>query len=271
MPHTDDHKQTVREAFTKQAEAYARNSSITDSERIDQLVRMSGATPDSRVLEVATGPGHVAFGFADACEDVVGIDITKAPLAIATGRRRDRRVANVEFLQGDAESLPFPDDSFDIVVCRLTLHHIENPSDVLQQMTRVCRPGGTVAVEDLVVSEHTRRGNYQNEFERRRDPSHVRALPVTDLLRAVAEQGIEVTDVRTGTLVPEVEAWLSDAETPESRATAVREMIRKDEEQDLSGTRPFRRDGDLHFVQRTATIVGRVLEHAPETPSSEFG
>lgn len=271
MPNTDGHKQTVRDAFTEQAEAYAGNSSIADPERIDRLVRMSGVAPDSRVLEVATGPGHVALGFADACQDVVGIDLTSAPLTIAAERTRDRGVDNVEFIQGDAESLPCSDNAFDVVVCRFALHHVETPSDLLQQMTRVCRPGGTVAVEDLVVSEHPRRGNYQNEFERLRDPSHVRALPLSDLLKTVAEPGIEVAAVRTGRLVPEVEAWLSDAETPESRATTVREMIREDEERDLSGTRPFRRDGDLHFVQRTATVVGRVLEHAPEAPTPEFG
>lgn len=268
MPDTDDHKETVREAFTDQAEAYARNASIRDPERIDRLVRLTGAAPESRVLEVATGPGHVALGFADVAADVVGLDLTNAPLAIATDRKRARRVDNIEFVQGDAESVPCSDDSFDIVVCRLALHHVENPADVLEEMSRVCRPGGTVAVEDLVVSEHTQRGEYQNEFERLRDPSHVRALPLSDLLRMVAAQNIEVEDVRTGTLVPEVEAWLSDAETPDPRATEVREMIRQDAERDLSGTCPFRQDGDLHFVQRTATIVGRVLDHAPETPDS---
>lgn len=270
MPGTDDHKQTVREAFTKQAEAYASNSSITDSERIDRLVRLSGASPEERVLEVATGPGHVAFGFADVCAEVVGIDLTQAPLDIAAERKSEQGVDNVEFIRTDAETLPFSDDSFDIVVCRLAIHHIENPAEVLQQMARVCRPAGTLAVEDLVVSEHTRRGNYQNEFERRRDSSHVRALPISDLLRTIADQGIEVEDVRTGALVPELETWLSDAETPEPRAKAVRELIRRDAKHDLSGTRPFRQDGDLHFVQRTALVVGRVLEHSSETSDTEF-
>lgn len=270
MPDTDGHKRTVREAFTKQAEAYAANSSITDPERIDRLVRMSGAAAGKRVLEVATGPGHVALGFADACEEVVGIDLTEAPLAIAAERKRDRGVDNAEFLRGDAETLPFPDDSFDIVVCRYALHHVQSPEGVLRQMARVCRPGGTVAVEDLVVSEHSQRGDYQNEFERLRDPSHVRALPMSELFRAVADRGIEVEDVRTGALVQEMETWLDNAETPEPRATEVREMIRRDEERDLSGARPFRRDGDLHFVQRTATVVGRVLGRGSERPDAEF-
>jgi ubiquinone/menaquinone biosynthesis C-methylase UbiE len=270
MPGTDDHKQTVREAFTEQAEAYATNAAIADPERIDRLVQLAGGAGDKRVLEVATGPGHVALGFADVCEYVVGIDLTEAPLAIAAEQKRDRGVANVDLLRGDAETLPFSDDSFDIVVCRYALHHIENPSNVLQQMARVCRPGGTVAVADLVVSEHSHRADYQNELERLRDPSHVRALPISELLRTVADRGIEVEDVRTGTLVQKVDTWLDNADTPESRASEVREMMREDAEHDLSGTRPVRQDGDFQFVQRTAVVVGRVLDRAGEHAGSEF-
>jgi ubiquinone/menaquinone biosynthesis C-methylase UbiE len=270
MPGTGDHKQTVREAFTNQAEAYAANPSITDPERIDRLVRTSGATASDRVLEVATGPGHVALGFAEVCESVVGIDLTGAPLSIAAERKRDREVDGVEFLQGDAETLPFPEDSFDVTVCRLALHHVEDPGGVLREMVRVCRPGGTVAVEDLVVSEHSRRGEYQNEMERLRDPAHVRALPLSELVSTVAERGIEVEDVRTGTIVQNVETWLDNAETPEPRASEVREMMREDEDRDLSGIRPHRRDGDLHFVQRTALVVGRVLEQYLNGPESDF-
>lgn len=215
--------------------------------------------PDARVLEVATGPGHVAFGFADVCDAVVGIDLTEAPLEIARKKKRKRNVDNVEFMKGDAENISFPDDSFDIVVCRLALHHTENPSQVVQQMARVCRPNGTVAVDDLVVSEHSERGAYQNTFEQFRDPSHVRALPISELLDIFTRNGLEADTVKTGVLVPEVEEWLRTAQTPESRATEVRELIQRDADQDLSGTRPFRKEDGLYFTQRTAIIVGRHL------------
>jgi ubiquinone/menaquinone biosynthesis C-methylase UbiE len=267
MTDKGDHKETVREAFTEQAEAYASKDSISDPRRIDQLVNIAGASPESRVLEVATGPGHVALGFGDVCESVVGIDLTRAPLTIANEQKREMRMTNLELLQGDAESLPCSPNTFDIVVCRFALHHMENPAEVLQEMQRVCRPGGRIAVEDLIVSEHTPRGNYQNEFERLRDPSHIRALPLSDLLRMLANQGTEVENVRTGTLVQNVHAWLSDTEPSESRASKVRELIRNDAKHDLSGTQPFRRDGELYFVQRTATIIGRVLEEVTETPN----
>jgi len=153
---------------------------------------MSGLSPNKRVLEVATGPGHVAFRFADDCTDATGIDLTKAPLDIAAERKSDQSVDNVEFLQDDDETRPSPDDSFDIVICPYALHHIENTADVLQQMVRVCRPDGTLTLADLVVSERSPRGNSQDTFERLRSPSHVRALPVSDLLRTVSEVGFEM-------------------------------------------------------------------------------
>lgn len=260
MSDTSDHKRTVREEFTKQAAAYAANASLTDPETVDRLVAATDASPDARVLEVATGPGHVALGFAAVCDEVVGLDLTDAPLAIAEETKREQGVNNVHFQKGDAETLPFEANSFDIVVCRLAFHHFKNPSGVLEQMTRVCRPNGTVAVADLIISEFPERGAYQNRFERLRDPSHVRALSLSELIGLFAETGVEVTDVCTGELVQEVEQWLSNAQTADDRATEARDMIERDASKDLSGTCPFWRDGTLYFVQRTATVVGRQLD-----------
>ena len=260
MPDPSEHKHTVRRAFTEQADAYATNPSVTDPERIARLVEATGVDSGDRVLEVATGPGHVAFGFADRCEAAIGLDLTEAPLEIARTKQRDRGTENVDFVRGDAETLPYPDSSFDVVVCRLALHHVERPGHVIEEMARVCRPNGTVAVEDLVVSEHANRGEYQNTFERLRDPSHVRALPISELLELFTEHGVDVSHVETGVLVQEVEEWLTNAQTPDARATKAREMVRRDAEADLSGTRPFWSDDELFFVQRTAILAGRLLD-----------
>ncbi len=254
------HKRTVRSEFTKQAVTYAASPVVSDPEAIGRLVEITDAHEDARVLEVATGPGHVAFAFADRCESVTGVDLTEAPLDIARKRDRERDRGTVSFAQGDAESLPFSADSFDIVVCRLALHHIETPAAVVREIIRVCRPAGTVGIADLVVSEHTDRGEYQNEFERLRDPSHVRTLPISELLTLLSQNGLEVAHVETDVLVQEVESWMETAQTPASQAPAVREMIKRDAKADLSGTRPFWDDGELYFVQRTARIAGHPLE-----------
>ena len=254
-----DHKDIVRREYTKQAETYAGAGMVADRQRIARLVGAVGPVAEGRVLEVATGPGYVAMGFAGACRAVVGIDLTAAPLAIAERIRRERRLSNVWFLRGDAEAIPFADGAFDAVVCRWAFHHFEDPPRVLREMARVVRVGGTVAVEDLMVSGHPARAAYHDRFENLRDASHTRGYPLSQLLGLFAESGLEVESVSSERIVQQVEPWLANASTPPTRAAEARALIERDEREDLSGTRPFRHDSELCFTQRTAIIVGRTL------------
>ncbi|MBZ5537641.1 MAG: methyltransferase domain-containing protein [Acidobacteriia bacterium] len=262
MTDSSTHKQQIREEFTKQARAYASSADIHDPGRLLRLVNAVDPDPNARVLETATGPGYVALAFAERCLEVIGVDITAAPLAIAEETRRARRLNNVSFKVGDADHLPFSDGEFDVVVCRLAFHHFEAPELALREMTRTCRVDGSVAVEDLTVSEHLQRAQYQNRFERLRDSSHVRARPISDLLSMFTANGLEVTRVYTDQLTPSVERWLANSQTPPEQAAEVRRMIEKDLAQDLSGTRPFRLNGELFFNQKTVAIIGRKMRSA---------
>src|SRR5208337_985793 len=253
------HKATVREEFTRQAEAYAAAVPIRDPERIARLVEAVDPSPDARVLEVASGPGYVAMAFAARCREVVGFDLTAAPVGIAERTRRERGLANVRFEVGDAEHLPFAGGEFDVAVCRFAVHHFENPATVIAEMARVCRDGGSVAIEDLIASEHPGRADYHNRFERLRDTSHTRALPLSELVKTMAQAGLEIVRFHSDRIVNPVEAWLTSAHTPPNRAAEARAMIERDVQEDLSGTRPFRRDGELYFTHRTATVIGRKL------------
>jgi ubiquinone/menaquinone biosynthesis C-methylase UbiE len=259
QPTSPDHKQLIRQEFSQQAPLYAANPLISDPERVARLVGHVDPSPDARVLEVATGPGYVALGFAAVCREVVGIDLTAAPLAIAERLRDERGLGNARFAVGDAERTGFAAGEFDVVVCRLAFHHFEDPAAVLGEMARVCGLGGTVALEDIVVSEHPERAAYHNRFENLRDPSHTQAYPLSKLLSLFTAHGLELVRVHSGQLVQDVERWLANAHTPADRADEVRELIERDLRDDLSGTRPYRADGVLYFVQHTITLVGRKL------------
>lgn len=256
---TPGHKGEIQREFTRQAAAFAANPVINDRDRVTRLVEAVNPGPESKVLDVACGPGYVAIGFAGVCREVVGIDITPEMLAIAERNRRERRLSNLRFQPGDADQLPFPDGEFDVVVCRFAFHHFEDPARVLAEMSRVCRVGGTVAVEDLVVSEHPDRADYQNQFERLRDPSHTQALPVSRLLALFSGSGLEIDDIRMTRITQSVDSWLRNAGTPADRAGQVRELMERDAGEDLSGTRPFHQDGQWLFTHQSAIILGRTL------------
>jgi ubiquinone/menaquinone biosynthesis C-methylase UbiE len=258
-----DHNQVVREEFTRQATAYAANPSIVDPERIARLVQAVQPAPEHRVLEVATGPGYVAMGFAAVAREVVGVDLTEAPLAIAEKRRQELGLHNLRFQLGDAKQLPFADGEFDVVLCRLGFHHFDQATRVLHEMVRVCVPQGTVTVEDLITSEHPARAAYHNRFENLRDPSHLSAFPLSTLLRFFTEAGLEIAQVSTSHMPQVVERWMANAHTPADRAAQVRSLIEQDAQEDLSGTRPFRdAQGQWCFWHHTAIVVGRKLRTA---------
>ena len=107
MTKESGHKASIREEFTEQADSYANSSLLTDTDKVERLVDATGVPSSAQVLEVATGPGHVARGFATISDTVVGIDLTEAPLRIAEQKKRESGIKNAHFMRGNAEILPF--------------------------------------------------------------------------------------------------------------------------------------------------------------------
>jgi ubiquinone/menaquinone biosynthesis C-methylase UbiE len=255
-----EHKDLVREEFTRQANDYAAAPAIRDAEHLRKLVEIVAPPRDARVLEVATGPGHVAMAFAAVCREVVGIDLTDAPLKIAEKMRSERGITNVSFQKGDVESrLPFEEGVFDVVVCRFAIHHFAEPEKVIAEMARVCRTDGLVAIEDLIASEQPERAAYYNEFERLRDTSHTSALAMSELVRMMGAAGLEILRFTSHGYRVAVSQWLKTAHTSPERAAKAIAMVERDAVEDLSGARPVRIEGELHFTYRIAMLVTRKL------------
>ncbi|MEZ4867131.1 MAG: class I SAM-dependent methyltransferase [Caldilineaceae bacterium] len=257
-PSIQDQNQLIQQEFTKQAQAYAANPNINDPAWAMRLVQAAQPTAQDRVLEIATGPGYVALAFATVAKEVVGIDLTAAPLAIAESNRQARSLANVRFEAADANQLPFADGAFDIVVCRLAVHHFAAPEQVFREMVRCCRPGGKVVIEDLLASEQPERAAYYNQWERLRDPSHVTALSLTQLVALYTAAGLEIEQVQSEAKTQVVEQWLHNAQTPPHQAAEVRRQITRDLAEGLSSIHIFYNDdGQLCFDHRMFTVVGR--------------
>ena len=103
--------------------------------------------PDARVLDVATGTGAVAERLVRryGCR-VTGIDQSADMLAAARERLERAGVAGrVTLVEGEAESLPFPDAAFDALTVTYLLRYVDDPAAVLRELARVVRPGGALA------------------------------------------------------------------------------------------------------------------------------
>jgi demethylmenaquinone methyltransferase/2-methoxy-6-polyprenyl-1,4-benzoquinol methylase len=117
------------------------------------LVSRLEAGPDERVLDVATGTGAVALELVrqHGCS-VVGIDRSPEMLSVARRRVASRSLgARVELHEGRAETLPFPDASFDGLTVTYLLRYVDDPTAAIRELARVVRPGGTMAMLEFGV------------------------------------------------------------------------------------------------------------------------
>jgi SAM-dependent methyltransferase len=187
---TDKHRRLVVEQFTKQAVPFSQIPAASD----DLLLRATGVGPEDIVLDVACGPGLTGCLFAGVARHVTGVDVTPAMIRQAEALQSSKGMRNVTWRVAAVPPLPFDDASFSLVFTRYSFHHFPDPAAVLAEMVRVCRPGGRVSVADTFTTS-PEQGRAFNRLERLRDPSHVRALPLEELLALPASVGL--TDRRS--------------------------------------------------------------------------
>ena len=98
-----------------------------------------------KVLDVGCGPGWITVSYASQGAEVTAIDLTDAAVAL-TRKNLERLKLKANVQQGNAESIEFSDNSFDLVVSSGVLHHTPNTYKAIQECYRVCKPGGTAKI-----------------------------------------------------------------------------------------------------------------------------
>jgi ubiquinone/menaquinone biosynthesis C-methylase UbiE len=115
-----------------------------------QAADLTAGLPDGAdVLEVAPGPGYLAIEMARPGRlHVTALDISRTFVQIASDSARQAGVT-VDFRQGDVASMPFDDESFDLIVCQAAFKNFPLPRTALAEMYRVLRVGGTAVIQDM--------------------------------------------------------------------------------------------------------------------------
>ncbi len=114
-----------------------------------RVVELASPASGARALDLCCGTGDIAFALARRGAQVTGLDFSAQMLEVAASRNAKTQPANVKFLQGDAQQIPFPENSFDIVTVGYGLRNLESWQRGLAEMHRVARPGGRLVVLDF--------------------------------------------------------------------------------------------------------------------------
>jgi ubiquinone/menaquinone biosynthesis C-methylase UbiE len=154
-------------------------------ERLEDVFgEVQGESPDARVLEVGCGEGEIATRLHARWERVTGLDLPDSGLRAAWAD-----VEGVRFLHGDAERLPFPDRSFDVVVAVEVLEHLRDPEAGLRELARVSRKHLVLSVprEPIFRMGNLAAGRHVRDLGN--TPGHLNHWSTADFVRFTSKAG----------------------------------------------------------------------------------
>ncbi|MAM57016.1 MAG: SAM-dependent methyltransferase [Salinicola sp.] len=219
-----DHGAVVERQFGSRAAAYLSSSVHAQGQEFAQLRERVGAIDVPRVLDLGCGAGHVSFQLADLAAEIVAYDLSPRMLAVVSEAAGDRGFGNIRTVQGVAESLPFADDSFDVVCSRFSAHHWRDVGLALREARRVLKPGGLAAFIDVAASEQPLFDSFLQTVEMLRDTSHVRDYAPSEWAQMVGEAGLVVTSCSRQRLHLDFETWIERMRTPDVMRDAIRHL-----------------------------------------------
>jgi ubiquinone/menaquinone biosynthesis C-methylase UbiE len=232
-----------RTRFGPVAANYTRSTFHTGVDRLQEAVDLVHPLKGDLVLDVATGTGNTALALAPHVRRVVGLDLTREMLDQARRIAAERGIENVDWVIGDACTLPFPDETFDAYVVRAAPHHFPRFDVFLDEAFRVLRPGRDASFIDCAPPAAAR--DVLHDVEKRRDPSHVRSMTVEEWTDCLEAAGFEVEMARARELDWDYEEWMRTMAVRPDLVAELAAVIESAQGEARDQLHPERRDGKL--------------------------
>lgn len=209
-----DHKSVVDTQFGERADAYLSSAVHAQGKEFTLLQQALTNQPDTQLLDLGCGAGHVSFHLSPLVKKVVAYDLSSAMLDVVKKKTIEKSLSNIETVEGVAENLPFADNSFEFVVSRYSAHHWQDLGLALREVKRVLKPTGTAVFIDVTAPEQPLLDTYLQTVEILRDTSHVRDYSVAEWLQQMGEARLIVTQHHRQRLHLEFTSWVERMRTP---------------------------------------------------------
>ena len=248
------HNDTVRQSFKKQAGKFTAYH-MSKTEYTDYLIQKVAATGEEHTLEVAAGTCICGRALAPFVKDITCLDLTEEMLEQGKRLAEESGLKNIYFRTGNAEKLPYEEETFDLVITRLSFHHFINPVIPFREMQRVLKKGGKLVVWDMEATEEPLR-KIDDKIEKLRDPSHTRILSREEF-EEMFEKDFWLQCEET-TLVPvKLKSWMELTDTPEELQNEIVDLMKNDlAGGEKTGFSPYMKGTEIMFDHRWLLLIG---------------
>lgn len=163
---------------------------IRDDKHLSILLSLLENDKYSKILDIGTGTGYLAFPLSEAFStaSVYGIDIAETIIAKNNKIVKEKGIFNLLFETFDGLKYPFSDESFDLIVTRYAFHHFPNAKDAIQQMYKILVKGGKVLISDPMRNEQDN-NRVIDSFMRVKKDGHIQFYSLNELNELFSNNG----------------------------------------------------------------------------------
>ena len=249
--------ESVQKSFSQQAANFeTKRMSFSKQEYLDYIVKSIGLTGNENVLEAAAGTCVCGRAIAPHAGKVTCLDMTPAMMAVGEKAAKEKGLENISFVQGFVEKMPFDDETFDLVITRLSFHHFSEMEKPFSEMARVLKKGGRLVIIDMEAAKEELR-NIEDHIEILRDFSHVKNRSKKEFMELFEKYNIELKKNESTPIPVGLTPWTELTHpAPEVQKEITGLMKAELAGGEKTGFGPFLKDGEIYFKQCWLFLLG---------------
>lgn len=231
-------KEIANQIWNTRSKVYNKLEWVRKREYLNKFIDVCGLHSDYNVLDIGCGTGAITTEIAPAVRSIIGIDSSPSMLEIAQNGQ-----PNLTYKVGDMHNLEFPNDCFDLITARMSLHHADNPLVALKEAYRVLKTDSSIVISEGVPPDYLTLSRYKDIFELKEKRHVFLECDLINLLHFAGFSNIVLYHIVMREM--SINNWLDNSGLPN-------EICQKIIELHLSGDDHFKK---MYKIRRTSNDV----------------